>query len=92
MNKTQLVEAVAAQTDVSKVKAAEYVEAVLGTISNTLKQGEAVTLVGFGTFSVTERKAREGRNPNTGKTIKIEAKKAPKFSPGKSLKELVNGK
>lgn len=92
MNKTQLVDAVAAQTEVSKVKAAESVEAVLNAISESLTKGESVTLVGFGTFSVTQRKAREGRNPNTGKAIKIAAKKAPKFSAGKALKEAVNGK
>ncbi len=92
MNKTQLVDAVAAQTEVSKVKAAEAVEAVLAAVSESLTKGESVTLVGFGTFSVTQRKAREGRNPNTGKAIKIAAKKAPKFSAGKALKEAVNGK
>ncbi len=90
MNKTQLVDAVAEASSVSKVKAAEAVEAVLSSISGALAKGDAVTLVGFGTFSVVQRKAREGRNPNTGKAIKIAAKKAPKFSAGKALKEAVN--
>lgn len=90
MNKTQLVDAVAEATDVSKVKAAESVEAVLAAISGAMAKGDSVTLVGFGTFSVVQRKAREGRNPNTGKAIKIAAKKAPKFSAGKALKEAVN--
>ncbi len=90
MNKTQLVDAVAEASSVSKVKAAEAVEAVLSSISGALSKGDTVTLVGFGTFSVVQRKAREGRNPNTGKAIKIAAKKAPKFSAGKALKEAVN--
>ena len=90
MNKTQLVDAVAEASSVSKVKAAEAVEAVLSSISGALAKGDAVTLVGFGTFSVVQRKAREGRNPNTGKAIKIAAKKAPKVSAGKALKEAVN--
>jgi DNA-binding protein HU-beta len=90
MNKTQLVDAVAEASSVSKVKAAEAVEAVLASISGALATGDSVTLVGFGTFSVVQRKAREGRNPNTGKAIKIAAKKAPKFAAGKALKEAVN--
>lgn len=90
MNKTQLVDAVAEASSVSKVKAAEAVEAVLASISGALAKGDSVTLVGFGTFSVVQRKAREGRNPNTGKAIKIAAKKAPKFAAGKALKEAVN--
>ncbi|NCP98412.1 HU family DNA-binding protein [archaeon] len=90
MNKTQLVEAVAQAADVTKVKASEAVEAVLASVSGALASGESVTLVGFGTFSVAQREARDGRNPLTGKTIKIPAKKAPKFSAGKALKEAVN--
>ncbi len=90
MNKTQLVDAVAEASSVSKVKAADAVEAVLASISGALATGDSVTLVGFGTFSVVQRKAREGRNPNTGKAIKIAAKKAPKFAAGKALKEAVN--
>jgi DNA-binding protein HU-beta len=90
MNKTQLVEAVAKSTDLSKAKTADVVEAVLAAISGSLAQGESVTLVGFGTFAVASRNAREGRNPLTGKPIKIAAKKAPKFTAGKGLKEVVN--
>jgi len=90
MNKTQLVEAVAASTDLSKAKTADVVEAVLSAISGSLAKGESVTLVGFGTFAVASRNAREGRNPLTGKPIKIAAKKAPKFTAGKGLKEVVN--
>jgi DNA-binding protein HU-beta len=90
MNKTQLVEAVAKSTDLSKAKTADVVEAVLSAISGSLAQGESVTLVGFGTFAVAKRNAREGRNPLTGKPIKIAAKKAPKFTAGKGLKEVVN--
>lgn len=90
MNKTQLVEAVAQSTDLSKAKTADVVEAVLSAISASLAQGESVTLVGFGTFAVAQRNAREGRNPLTGKPIKIAAKKAPKFTAGKGLKEVVN--
>ena len=90
MNKTQLVDAVAEASSLSKAKAGEAVDAVFSSISDALAKGESVTLVGFGTFSVAQRQAREGRNPNTGKAIKIEAKKAPKFSAGKALKEAVN--
>lgn len=92
MNKTQLVDAVAQSADLTKVKAAEVVEAVLAAVSGSLQNGESVTLVGFGTFSVAARAAREGRNPITGKAIKIAAKNAPKFSAGKALKEAVNSK
>jgi len=73
----------------SKKKAEEAVTCVLDTITKTLKKGQSVTLVGFGTFSVGRRKARIGRNPQTGKEIKIPAKKVPKFSPGKALKNAV---
>lgn len=90
MNKTQLVEAVAQSTELSKVKSAEAVEAVLAAVTKALAEGDSVTLVGFGTFSVVKRDAREGRNPLTGKPLKIAAKKAPKFSAGKALKEAVN--
>lgn len=90
MNKTQLVDAVAKSADLSKAKAAEAVDAVLAAVTGSLAGGEAVTLVGFGTFSVVQRDAREGRNPLTGKPLKIAAKKAPKFAAGKALKEAVN--
>ncbi len=88
MNKGDLVGEVAKVVG-SKKKAEEAVNCILDTISKTLKKGQSVTLVGFGTFSVSRRKARLGRNPQTGKEIKIPAKKVPKFSPGKALKNVV---
>ncbi len=92
MSKNDLIESVAKTADLSKAKAAVAVNAVFDTISSSLKKGKDVTLVGFGTFSVTKRKARSGRNPQTGETIKIKATKAPKFKAGKGLKEAVAGK
>lgn len=88
MNKSELIEAVA-KTTCTKVEAANAVNAVIDSISKALKKGESVTLVGFGTFSVKKRKARIGRNPQTGKEIKIAAKKVPAFKAGKELKETV---
>lgn len=87
MNKGDLVEAVAKQTGLSKSAAQGAVDAVVENISKSLKKGQSVTLVGFGTFSVSKRKARTGRNPQTGEPIKISARKVPKFSAGKSLKD-----
>ena len=87
MNKTELVAAVAEQADISK-KDAE--KALVDVVTEEMKKGEKVQLVGFGTFEVSERAAREGRNPQTGKTMKIEACKAPKFKAGKALKDAVN--
>ena len=89
MNKTDLIEEVA-KTAKSKKEAAAAVEAMFNNITAALKKGEAVTLVGFGTFKVQERKARTGRNPQTGKPIEIKAKKVPRFVPGKALKEAVS--
>lgn len=86
MNKGDIVSAVAKVT-CSKAEAGNVVNAVLETIKKSLKKGEWVTLVGFGTFSVVKRSARMGRNPQNGKPIKIAAKKVPKFSAGKALKE-----
>jgi DNA-binding protein HU-beta len=88
MNKSDLVAAVA---EIAKTKKAaeDSVNCVLETIIGSLKKGESVTLVGFGTFSVAKRAARKGRNPQTGKEIKIKAKKVPKFSAGKKMKEAV---
>jgi len=88
MNKGDLVNEVAKVTETKK-EAAAAVDCVFQTIANTLKKKGTVTLVGFGTFKVTKRKARKGRNPQTGEAIKIKAKKVPKFVPGKSLKEAV---
>jgi DNA-binding protein HU-beta len=89
MNKGDLINEVSVVMN-SKKDAQMAVDAVLSTISSALKKGESVTLVGFGTFKVAERKARTGRNPQTGKEIKIKAKSVPKFVPGKALKEAVN--
>jgi DNA-binding protein HU-beta len=89
MNKADLVDEVAKVVD-SKKQAQEAVETVLSTITKALKKKEPVTLVGFGTFKVTQRKARQGRNPQTGEAIKISAKSVPKFVPGKALKDSVN--
>ncbi len=88
MNKTDLIEAVAKVT-CTKKEAAEAVDATLAAITKALKKGDAVTLVGFGTFGVKKRKARTGRNPQTGKALKIAAKKVPVFKAGKALKDAV---
>ena len=89
MNKADLVEEVSGKVGITKKDVGDVVDAVTETITNTLKKGEKVTLVGFGTFQVRQRKARRGVNPQTGKTIQIPAKKVPKFIPGKSLREAV---
>ena len=90
MNKTELVSAVAEQADISKKDAEKALKAFVDVVTEEMKKGEKVQLVGFGTFEVSERAAREGRNPQTGKTMKIEACKAPKFKAGKALKDAVN--
>lgn len=90
MNKTDLVAAVAKKTDLSKTKAEETLNAMLDVITASLKKGDEVKLIGFGTFKVTNRKAQVGRNPRTGEEIKIAASKQPKFSAGKALKDAVN--
>ena len=92
MSKGDLIESVAKSAALSKVKATVAVNAVLDSITKSLKKGKSVSLVGFGSFSVVKRKARNGRNPQTGKTIKIKATKAPKFKAGKGLKDAVAGK
>ncbi|GLQ07160.1 HU family DNA-binding protein [Sneathiella chinensis] len=91
MNKNDLVAAVAEISGLAKSDAAKGVDAVLEAITNALTSGDDVRLVGFGTFSVAERKASEGRNPRTGETIQIAASKQPKFKAGKALKDSVNG-
>lgn len=88
MNKADLVNEVAKVVGTKK-KAQETVDCVLATITNALKKKDAVTLIGFGTFKVDKRKARKGRNPQTGEVMKIKAKKVPKFVPGKALKDAV---
>ena len=90
MNKTELIAAVAEQAELTKKDAEKAVKAVTDVIAAELKKGEKVQLVGFGTFEVTERAAREGRNPQTGKTMKIKASKNAKFKAGKALKDSLN--
>ena len=90
MNKSELVEAVAKKTDMTKAAAQEAIEAVIECISKALKKGDEVRLVGFGTFTVAKRAASTGRNPRTGAVIKIAASVQPKFKPGKALKDTVN--
>ena len=90
MNKNELVDVVAESTGLSKADAARAVDAFTGAVSNALKSGDNVALVGFGTFEVRSRSARTGRNPQTGGTIEIPASKAPAFKPGKALKDAVN--
>jgi DNA-binding protein HU-beta len=85
-----LIEHVAKQADISKAAAGRALEAVVGGIRTSLKKGNSVTLVGFGTFSIGKRAARSGRNPRTGAAIKIKAAKVPKFRPGKALKDALN--
>ncbi|MDD6798323.1 MAG: HU family DNA-binding protein [Bacteroides sp.] len=92
MNKTELVAAMAAKAELSKKDAESALKAFTATVAEELKKGEKVQLVGFGTFEVTKRAARTGKNPQTGKAIKIPASKAPKFKAGKALKETVNSK
>jgi DNA-binding protein HU-beta len=87
MNKTELIDAVAQSADVPKAIAARTLEATLKAIESSLKQGDAVTLVGFGTFLVDARPERTGRNPRTGASIRIGAAQVPKFRPGKALKD-----
>ena len=90
MNKTELVAAVAEQAGLSKKDAEAAVKAFTDVVAEALKAGDKIHLVGFGTFEVSERAAREGRNPRTGETMIIEASKTPKFKAGKALKDLVN--
>ena len=90
MNKAEFVSAVADDAELSKADAGRAVDAMIGVISKALKKGDTITLVGFGTFSVRKRAARQGRNPQTGDTIKIKASKNPAFKAGKALKDAVN--
>ena len=92
MTKAEIIAKLAEEIKVSKVAAAKAFEVITGSIAQTLQKGGKVSLIGFGTFSVAERKARKGRNPQTGKEIKIAAKKVPKFSAGAGLKAAVAGK
>jgi DNA-binding protein HU-beta len=90
VNKNELVEHIAKQADMSKASAARALESMTDAVQMTLKNGGSVSLVGFGTFEVTERAARVGRNPRTNAAIKIAATKVPKFRPGKALKDALN--
>ena len=90
MNKTELVAAVADQAEISKKDAEKALAAFTAVVTDELKNGDKVQLVGFGTFEVVERKEREGRNPQSGETMKIAASKAPKFKAGKALKDAMN--
>ncbi|MBZ5567530.1 MAG: HU family DNA-binding protein [Acidobacteriia bacterium] len=90
MNKGHLVDRIATSTKCSKTQAAAAIDTLADSVTAALKKGERVTLVGFGTFSVSQRKARNGRNPQTGSLIKIAARKVAKFTPGIDLKKAVN--
>ena len=90
MNKTELITAVSEKAEISKKDAEKAIKAFVDVVSDELVKGEKVQVVGFGTFEVTERKAREGRNLHTGEPMTIAASKAPKFRPGKALKDMVN--
>ena len=91
MNKSELIDAIAAGADISKAAAGRALDSMLDAVTDSLQKGEGVSLVGFGTFSVKERAARTGRNPKTGETIQIKAAKVPGFKAGKALKDAVNG-
>jgi DNA-binding protein HU-beta len=89
MNKSELIDQIAADAGITKTAANETLDSFTSAIISTLKKGDKVTLVGFGTFSVTQRAARNGRNPQTGETIKIKATKSPKFKAGKEFSEKI---
>ena len=90
MNKSEMIERMASDADISKAAAERALESFTTSVQSTLKKGGTVTLVGFGSWSVTKRAARTGRNPKTGEAIKIKARKAPKFTPGKAFKDALN--
>ncbi len=90
MNKSELIDAIAASADLSKASAGRALDAVVDAVTGALKSGDSVSLVGFGTFSVKDRAARSGRNPQTGATIQIAAAKVPSFKAGKALKDACN--
>ena len=90
MNKTELIDAIAESADMSKAAAGNALNAFIDTVTEALKNGDDVSLIGFGSFTVRERAARTGRNPQTGKSIKIKASKVPAFKAGKALKDAVN--
>ncbi|MGD8910157.1 MAG: HU family DNA-binding protein [Chromatiales bacterium] len=90
MNKAELIEAMAEAADISKAAAGRALDGMVEAITDAMKKGDTLSLIGFGTFSVKERAAREGRNPQTGETITIKASKIPSFKAGKALKDAVN--
>lgn len=90
MNKTELIDQIADESDVSKAVAGRALDAMISAVTQTLSEGDQVTLVGFGTFSVRDRAARIGRNPQTGETIQIKAAKVPTFKAGKAFKDALN--
>jgi DNA-binding protein HU-beta len=90
MNKTDLIDHIAASAEISKAAAGRALDATVSAVTEALKNGDTVSLIGFGTFYVGERAARTGRNPRTGKTLEIKAAKSPKFRPGKGLKDALN--
>ena len=90
MNKTELIDAVAKQTEMTKAKAAQAIDVTLSAIEDAIKAGDSVTLIGFGTFSIAERAARTGRNPSTGEPLHIPASRVPQFKAGKNLKDAAN--
>ncbi|OGT89774.1 MAG: DNA-binding protein HU [Gammaproteobacteria bacterium RIFOXYA12_FULL_61_12] len=90
MNKSELIDAMAAAADISKASAGRALNGLIEAVSDAMKSGDSVTLIGFGTFSVRERAARSGRNPQTGASIEIKASKVPSFKAGKALKDAVN--
>jgi DNA-binding protein HU-beta len=90
VNKTELIEHIAAKSDISKAAATRALTSIMEAVKKTLKKGDTLTLVGFGTFSVTKRAARMGRNPRTGVALKIKAAKVPRFKAGKGLKDALN--
>jgi len=90
VNKTELIDQIADESDVSKAAAGRALDAMISAVTQTLSKGDQVTLVGFGTFSVRDRAARTGRNPKTGETIQIKAAKVPTFKAGKAFKDALN--
>ncbi|MEW8079727.1 MAG: HU family DNA-binding protein [Candidatus Thiodiazotropha endolucinida] len=90
MNKAELIEAMAESADISKAAAGRALDGMVDAVTKAMKEGDTLSLVGFGTFSVKERAARDGRNPQTGETIKIKASRIPSFKAGKALKDAIN--
>ncbi len=90
MNKTELIAEIATQAGITKAEAGRVIDATTAAITDSLKKGDAVTLIGFGTFKVSKRAARTGRNPRTGAELKVAARNAPAFTAGKALKDAVN--